>query len=672
LSLLGIFVLAAYFRFYRLNQLPPGFTFDEAAHAMDALDILRGRFIFLSSYLVEVPATYMYLVAGAFNLFGPIPLAQRAVTAAAGLLLLPVNFWAALALFGRESRLKALGVAGFSTLLLASSFWAVLTSRIGYEYILVPLFGLPAITLFWLGCTRQNWKFHLAAAILTPVGFYFYRAAAAFLPVIPVAVIVYKLLPSRLPTPRWQHVLLFAAVVGLLSLPLLLVLTTGPQPPAHLSLEKTIFYRANSLPELGSILGRSLLAHTQTFLAVKGDTGGESNLPGRPLLDPILAASLAAGLVISFSRAGQLPYLLLLVYWAAMLAPSILTFFDTPYHFRMSGAIPATYIFIALAWTELCIRLTQWLNAPRCPPTIRRIAPTLALTPFLLVGLVWQPLQTYRAYFITWAANPTVQLFHDTPVVALVQRMAQETDPHSIFILPRDPANPRPNHSIDFLYHGSAPFQYLPVNEDTLNQALTNMARGHRTVHLISRLLGGRETAQQYADPHHRLSRLLDRYSTFVSVEQTDFYTIQTYTLESDHVKFETGHRPNLPASYHPLAVAVGNQLELAGYAVETAANTLQVHLAWRGLAGAAQDYTVFVQVVDPQGRRAAGIDLRPHRNFTTLPAGEIMLTHYAIPLPANLPPAAYRLRVGLYYFAGNDRIELGAAPLPTTIALPR
>lgn len=34
-------------------EIPPGFTFDEASHALDALDILHGRFSFISPRLQQ-------------------------------------------------------------------------------------------------------------------------------------------------------------------------------------------------------------------------------------------------------------------------------------------------------------------------------------------------------------------------------------------------------------------------------------------------------------------------------------------------------------------------------------------------------------------------------------------------------------------------------------------
>ncbi len=117
LLLITAVILAAFFRFFKLDQIPPGFTFDEASHALDALDILNGEFILVSTRLRQTPTGYMYLLAGAFQLFSKTVLVQRTLTAIFGVLLIPVNFVAVRTLFRAEVGQKATWVTLFSTLL---------------------------------------------------------------------------------------------------------------------------------------------------------------------------------------------------------------------------------------------------------------------------------------------------------------------------------------------------------------------------------------------------------------------------------------------------------------------------------------------------------------------------------------------------------------------------
>lgn len=78
----------------------------------------------------------------------------------------------------------------------------------------------------------------------------------------------------------------------------------------------------------------------------------------------------------------------------------------------------------------------------------------------------------------------------------------------------------------------------------------------------------------------------------------------------------------------------------------------LGVTLYWRPQAALDADYTVFVHVVDAQGRLVAQRDTPPqggrHPTSAWRP-GEIVVDPANVPLPAALPPGAYQVVVGLY-----------------------
>jgi hypothetical protein len=46
------------------------------------------------------------------------------------------------------------------------------------------------------------------------------------------------------------------------------------------------------------------------------------------------------------------------------------------------------------------------------------------------------------------------------------------------------------------------------------------------------------------------------------------------------------------------------------------------------------------------------------------------MLTSYHIPIPAGTAPGPYTLLVGLYYFSGDQTVNLGSAALPEPVVL--
>lgn len=99
------------------------------------------------------------------------------------------------------------------------------------------------------------------------------------------------------------------------------------------------------------------------------------------------------------------------------------------------------------------------------------------------------------------------------------------------------------------------------------------------------------------------------------------------------------------------------------------AGGRLGVTLTWQALAPISEDYTVFVQVVDAQDQIVGQVDSWPlHGTYPTSQwrAGEVVQDGYQIQLPGELEPGRYRLLVGWYLLATQQRLpvvdESGAA----------
>lgn len=124
-----------------------------------------------------------------------------------------------------------------------------------------------------------------------------------------------------------------------------------------------------------------------------------------------------------------------------------------------------------------------------------------------------------------------------------------------------------------------------------------------------------------------------------------------------------------LPADFAPLDFAA-QSVKLMGIRQQQSGRQVQVNLAWQAWPKATNDFTVFVQLLDNADQRVAGVDVAPQPGFTALDRKEIMITSYAIPLPENLPSGRYKLLIGLYYFAGDELITVGAATLDEPVIL--
>ncbi len=106
-----------------------------------------------------------------------------------------------------------------------------------------------------------------------------------------------------------------------------------------------------------------------------------------------------------------------------------------------------------------------------------------------------------------------------------------------------------------------------------------------------------------------------------------------------------------------------GDQIALVGFArAETIARgeTLRVQLFWRALAPIAEDYTVFVHLVDASGNIVAQKDDLPQRGaYPTAfwSVGEIVPDEYALVFPRDAASGEYVIRVGVYRASDGARL---------------
>ncbi|MEM7334635.1 MAG: hypothetical protein AAF490_21345 [Chloroflexota bacterium] len=190
-------LLAAFFRFWQLNTLPPGLYHDEAYNGLDALSLTEGatfpifyegwelysqdahaeraptetRFpVFFEGNYGREPL-HVYLMALSISLFGVTPFAVRAVPAISGVIAVITTYFAASVLLREGNRARSDGgkdtlsphrrvalslyrlyyAPAFAALALAILFPAIHFSRFGIRaMVFVPIETLT-VALFWLG-----------------------------------------------------------------------------------------------------------------------------------------------------------------------------------------------------------------------------------------------------------------------------------------------------------------------------------------------------------------------------------------------------------------------------------------------------------------------------------------------------------------------------------------
>jgi hypothetical protein len=90
--------------------------------------------------------------------------------------------------------------------------------------------------------------------------------------------------------------------------------------------------------------------------------------------------------------------------------------------------------------------------------------------------------------------------------------------------------------------------------------------------------------------------------------------------------------------------------------------DALALVLYWRIVQPLDTNYTVFVHVVDQQGRQVAGIDSEPHQgnlHTSNLRANYFIPDGYIIPITQDIPTGEYKIMVGLYRGDAQNRLPV-------------
>ncbi len=110
----------------------------------------------------------------------------------------------------------------------------------------------------------------------------------------------------------------------------------------------------------------------------------------------------------------------------------------------------------------------------------------------------------------------------------------------------------------------------------------------------------------------------------------------------------------------HPAAATFGGAIQLTGYTIDPAGLTL----SWQALAPVAEDYTLFIHLLDAEGNLIAQADAPPTSGrYPTgwWSPGETITDRH--PLPAA--PGAIAVRLGLYRQADGQRLPVTDSSLP-------
>ncbi|MSR76159.1 MAG: hypothetical protein EXS68_01030 [Candidatus Ryanbacteria bacterium] len=388
--LAGILLVGAFLRLSQLSEFPPGLFPDEAMNGNNAHEALgTGHFKIFYPENNGREGFFINLQAISVNIFGHTFFALRLMSALFGIMTIAA-IYIFIRAYTRDTRIALIGAA-----LLATSFWHLMFSRIGFRAIMAPFFLTIGLGLLYEVWVRRNARRHdivLAVSalggLLFGLGFHSYIAyrAAVLLLIPPLWLFLKSAREERshciLCVPALF--LLFAFVAGA---PLGWYFLERPQDFFGRTSQISIFSTENPLLAFLKNIGL-----TVQMLYFAGDFNWRHNFAGAPSLWWPVSIAFTVGLWESWRK----KYWALFLWFMVMLLPVVISSEGLPHALRAIIMIPPVIVFAAIGFDAVW----RWAARAMHPDYARLVAILI-----LLLGGI----RTYNMYFREWAPRPEVR-----------------------------------------------------------------------------------------------------------------------------------------------------------------------------------------------------------------------------------------------------------------------
>ncbi|MEK7099194.1 MAG: glycosyltransferase family 39 protein [Patescibacteria group bacterium] len=421
--LLGILALGAFFRFYLIAEVPLGLYPDEAMNGNNALEALAtGDFKIFYPENNGREGLFINIQALSVATFGNTPWALRIVSALFGTLTIAGVYLAAREIFQRR------GPALLAAFFIATSYWHINFSRIGFRAIMVPFCATFALYFLLKGLRRGSTLDIALAGIFTGLGLHTYIAFRLMAPVFALPLVWY-LWQWKKARDRTQSgcapcaVALYAFIVFVVVLPLIIHFAQNPLDFSDRANGVSVFAAA-SPPKA---FAKSTALTLQMFF-FSGDCNWRHNFNCAPQLHPIVALFLLVGIIALWRLNLHRWKKAVLATWVICMAfPAALTREGIPHALRTIGMIPPLVLLAGLGADRVCVGVGQWIEKekacwPQYTGQLGRLRYELLFL-FVLV-LLAVPFMTYRAYFLHWSNHPKTYEAFDTSNYHMGQYLA--------------------------------------------------------------------------------------------------------------------------------------------------------------------------------------------------------------------------------------------------------
>jgi 4-amino-4-deoxy-L-arabinose transferase-like glycosyltransferase len=400
IALFFIVVGAGFLRFYKLNEVPPGISLDEAILIYESTkNFTLGTDLFFKAGLFV------------FSLFTTDLIAYRFFSAILGTLTVLLVY-----AFAKNWFNKRIGI--FASFFTAISFWPILVSRSLLHINLIPILLLSSLLLATIAFRDKKKIYFVLLAAIVLLGLYssiiFWVIGATFLPVF-----VLKFLKKPKILSKYEKEVFLAEVIVL----------AGILPGLFYFLFNTHLL-LGLWPGFLSVATNSF--KTILMFNVEGPAIWLTGLGSEPLLDPLIGALFLIGIIISLKNIHRSKHQFLFFGFLALLTPAIFST-NSLYAFKAAGSIPFVFVFsaIALEWFILKWERTFPLNKAA------KAALLISIIFFISLATAFN----YRKYFYAWSKSSEVRAIFNEDQVSVVNFLNNQENKDLKYFMFQNPRN---------------------------------------------------------------------------------------------------------------------------------------------------------------------------------------------------------------------------------------
>ncbi len=394
--LMVILAIAAFFRLWKLDSIPPGLYPDVAINGNDALDTLKtGQWKLFYPENNGREGLFMWLIAFSFLIFGPSIWAIKIVAAIIGIFTVLGLYLLTKELF-QNSKFKIQNskfIALLASFFLAISFWHVNFSRLGFRAIMVPFILVFGFYFLLRGFRQKRVLFLIISGIFFGLGFYTYISYRFVVLLLAIVLICQWFIYKKQKNQKKFLILTFYFLI-------FVFITALPIGIYFLSNSGDFFGRTGDVSIFNSEkpfyeLGKSLILHLGMF-NLYGDLNWRHNFAGSPQLLWPVGILFLIGLIISIKNKNYL----LRTWFLIMLLPGFLSFEGIPHALRVIGVIPPVFIFAGLGAFWLFEKIKFFFKTRR-----QKIFFYLCFALFL-ISIAFSE---FDKYFYQWGKSPETE-----------------------------------------------------------------------------------------------------------------------------------------------------------------------------------------------------------------------------------------------------------------------